>query len=670
MAIQFRRGTAAQWAAANPVLAPGEPGFESDTGKQKIGTGAAWSATPYAVGVTTAADLGLGDFAGLTPADLPVSTAVALAIAAIPAGGGGSAIERSDIFARPDNASTLGTPSDGLAPWTYDTGAVFGIAGGKAYLASGAGKAFLKFPAGAAGQFGAKLFRATAGLHGIFLSGPAGLVLAWLNNGLVNLGGFGIPGGPFTSSVASPKSTFSVTPEPYLQLRRDSATGLTEVLIDGVIVHSNTFAPGGFTADAGGLYGDSANGGSANTWTNISFGKEVPAAVLALAPGEVPYSTAWPLDSIAGKYSTRQTLSADQLVSFASGAVLDGSYQVEVVSDGTSLLAFPPGIIMPNAFDPNRINLISAVQSIAGPVVVIQSKAIPSGPSIVSAIVANASPGFVDLQWSGPVDPAISDKSAFGITGHQISTHVAGSNNTRTRLAVNEFGAAEARSLNYTVPATNKMKGADGLVSDPFSKAITNNIVAGAGVLTFGALTPTQRVVNVTTEGTRGWVIRAYTDVMRKQGFNVLETTAQAPGSSYQSGNPYSDNGPTAVHVNGDNAAAGGYVANGTSDVQTIFSYADVTGGPSIGLQIPVDSTQATVTVYFFAYGGDVSVDASLSDGSIAAQNYHPPSSGVGGSNCRAFTLAVKAGSANQTLNLNVSTANGNNLGGYIMTMA
>lgn len=37
--IQNRRGTAAQWAAANPILAVGEPGYETDTGVLKIGDG-------------------------------------------------------------------------------------------------------------------------------------------------------------------------------------------------------------------------------------------------------------------------------------------------------------------------------------------------------------------------------------------------------------------------------------------------------------------------------------------------------------------------------------------------------------------------------------------------------------------------------------------------------
>lgn len=47
--IQIRRGTAAQWVAANPTLASGEPGLETDTGKGKYGkTGVAWIDLPYA----------------------------------------------------------------------------------------------------------------------------------------------------------------------------------------------------------------------------------------------------------------------------------------------------------------------------------------------------------------------------------------------------------------------------------------------------------------------------------------------------------------------------------------------------------------------------------------------------------------------------------------------
>lgn len=46
--MQMRRGTAAAWTAANPVLADGEHGYENDTKKLKIGDGiTAWAALGY-----------------------------------------------------------------------------------------------------------------------------------------------------------------------------------------------------------------------------------------------------------------------------------------------------------------------------------------------------------------------------------------------------------------------------------------------------------------------------------------------------------------------------------------------------------------------------------------------------------------------------------------------
>ena len=47
--IQVRRDTAANWTSTNPTLASGEQGFETDTGRFKIGTGsAAWTSLAYA----------------------------------------------------------------------------------------------------------------------------------------------------------------------------------------------------------------------------------------------------------------------------------------------------------------------------------------------------------------------------------------------------------------------------------------------------------------------------------------------------------------------------------------------------------------------------------------------------------------------------------------------
>lgn len=46
--LKLRRGTAQQWELENPVLEAGEPGFETDTKKFKIGDGStAWNNLKY-----------------------------------------------------------------------------------------------------------------------------------------------------------------------------------------------------------------------------------------------------------------------------------------------------------------------------------------------------------------------------------------------------------------------------------------------------------------------------------------------------------------------------------------------------------------------------------------------------------------------------------------------
>jgi len=46
--IQVRRDSSADWTTINPVLSEGEIGFETNTGKFKIGNGSSlWSALDY-----------------------------------------------------------------------------------------------------------------------------------------------------------------------------------------------------------------------------------------------------------------------------------------------------------------------------------------------------------------------------------------------------------------------------------------------------------------------------------------------------------------------------------------------------------------------------------------------------------------------------------------------
>ena len=57
--IQIRRGTAAQWTAANPILIIGELGFETDTNLIKVGDGTtAWTSLGYFAGTPGVAAAG------------------------------------------------------------------------------------------------------------------------------------------------------------------------------------------------------------------------------------------------------------------------------------------------------------------------------------------------------------------------------------------------------------------------------------------------------------------------------------------------------------------------------------------------------------------------------------------------------------------------------------
>jgi len=65
--IQNRRGTASEWTSANPTLAAGEVGYETDTGKFKVGNGSiAWSSLSY---FEVATELTLNDLADVATGD-------------------------------------------------------------------------------------------------------------------------------------------------------------------------------------------------------------------------------------------------------------------------------------------------------------------------------------------------------------------------------------------------------------------------------------------------------------------------------------------------------------------------------------------------------------------------------------------------------------------------
>jgi hypothetical protein len=79
--IQFRRGTAAEWASANPTLAAGELGYETDTAQMKIGNGSlTWSALPYSAVNEAYVDNAIANVVGLAPETLDTLNELAAAM--------------------------------------------------------------------------------------------------------------------------------------------------------------------------------------------------------------------------------------------------------------------------------------------------------------------------------------------------------------------------------------------------------------------------------------------------------------------------------------------------------------------------------------------------------------------------------------------------------------
>jgi len=122
--IKLRRDTAANWTSANPILALGEPGLETDTRKIKYGNGVtAWNSLSYSYGDsqsggagTITSITGTGTIKGLTLTGSGTSGAVTLTL------GGALSLSSSDI------TTALGyTPQgSGYATFTVSTGSASG----------------------------------------------------------------------------------------------------------------------------------------------------------------------------------------------------------------------------------------------------------------------------------------------------------------------------------------------------------------------------------------------------------------------------------------------------------------------------------------------------------------------------------------------------------------
>ena len=121
--IQLRRGTAAQWTAANPILAAGEVGLELDTDKRKIGDGVtAWADLAY--------DVSADDLAGKADiSDLGTAAAADVSEFAT-AEQGGKADSAYDLWPSGDQATDIANLTAAASTVSANGGKVIRLAPG------------------------------------------------------------------------------------------------------------------------------------------------------------------------------------------------------------------------------------------------------------------------------------------------------------------------------------------------------------------------------------------------------------------------------------------------------------------------------------------------------------------------------------------------------------
>jgi hypothetical protein len=125
--IQTRNGTAAEWTAANPTLAAGEMGFETDTKKFKFGNGVTtWDSLSYANSSGTVSSVGQSFTGGIVSvAGSPVTSSGTLALTVAGTSGGvpyfSSGTTWASSTALASNALVVGGGA-GSAPATITTG--------------------------------------------------------------------------------------------------------------------------------------------------------------------------------------------------------------------------------------------------------------------------------------------------------------------------------------------------------------------------------------------------------------------------------------------------------------------------------------------------------------------------------------------------------------------
>lgn len=209
--IQIRRDTAANWTAANPVLALGEIGFETDTNKLKVGNGVAtWTALAYIAGGSGGGSWGsiTGTLANQTDLNTALNGKAGLVANTFSGTQTAPVIVIGDGLAKLHTPGTLADNNLGLGHETFNTSTINAV--GNTAVGFNAGKnitdATLSTFLGAYSGLGA-----LAGVSGLYNTGMGAYSLGGLGNlttgssntGVGYLTAYGLTTGSFNVAIGN-----------------------------------------------------------------------------------------------------------------------------------------------------------------------------------------------------------------------------------------------------------------------------------------------------------------------------------------------------------------------------------------------------------------------------------------------------------------------------------
>jgi len=183
--IKLRRDTAANWTSTNPTLASGEQGFETDTGKVKIGNGStAWTSLAYSnpggtVPQSQVTNL-TSDLAAKAPLVSPSLTTPSLGVATATSINGTTIPSTSTLVTTASGTATAATTATNIAggaasqiPYQTGSGATSFIANGtsgQVLTSNGSSAPAWATPAGGGGKTLISSTSSSAGTQFITLS--------------------------------------------------------------------------------------------------------------------------------------------------------------------------------------------------------------------------------------------------------------------------------------------------------------------------------------------------------------------------------------------------------------------------------------------------------------------------------------------------------------------